>query len=246
MDSLLETYLRWLRERWQVTVDPSGAEERPVADADSFRAFSPLGGAVEDPATEMTLRAIEQNPSLIRGRRVWEVGCGNGIVSVVCALAGAREVWASDVDPAAIEETRNLSERSRASVRVEEGSLLDVAAFPEPPEVLLVNLPQKPVEEGRLLRTWENGGPDGTRFLRPFLEQAQERLAGGGSILYLTHSLPHPSALRLLQAHFETRLLSWRLRRFRPGDYLRKLRREGSCWFEDDTFLLMQLLARRR
>lgn len=246
VDPDFQRYLGWLRDRWQVILDAAGAEELPPVDPSRYSFFSPLGGSLGDHATEITLRAIQRRPAIVRDRLVWEVGCGGGVVAVTCALAGAREVWATDVDPAALGATRDLAERNHAPVRVARADLLDGAPFDGHPDLIIANLPQKPVDDGESLSNWENGGRDGTRLLRPFLDQAQDRLAPGGEILYLTHSLPHPSALRLLHAHFVTELVAWRRRVFEPTAYIHGLRDQDTCWFTADAFFLLQTLARRR
>jgi len=48
------------------------------------------------PRTDAYRAAIEGNPSLIAGKRVLDVGCGTGILSLFAARAGARRVVAVD------------------------------------------------------------------------------------------------------------------------------------------------------
>ncbi len=46
---------------------------------------------------------ILDNPQWVAGKRVLDFGSGSGIVAVAAALAGAREVIACDIDPAALD-----------------------------------------------------------------------------------------------------------------------------------------------
>jgi len=44
---------------------------------------------------------ILDNPASVAGKRVLDFGCGSGVVAIAAAMAGAREVMACDLDPAA-------------------------------------------------------------------------------------------------------------------------------------------------
>ena len=52
---------------------------------------------IEDQArTDTYLKAIKQDPSFIKDKVVCDVGCGSGILSMFCAQAGAKKVYAID------------------------------------------------------------------------------------------------------------------------------------------------------
>jgi predicted nicotinamide N-methyase len=56
----------------------------------------PWGGGI------VLARHILDNPHIVRGARVLDLGCGGGIVAIAAAKAGAAEVTAVDIDPMAI------------------------------------------------------------------------------------------------------------------------------------------------
>src|SRR5919202_192495 len=79
------------------------------------------------PASERLVAAalerIGDTPALVA-----DVGTGSGAVAVAIAVAAPRaEVWASDVNPAAVELARDNAERHGGAdrVHVQEASLLD-------------------------------------------------------------------------------------------------------------------------
>jgi predicted nicotinamide N-methyase len=51
-------------------------------------------------------RHLLDNPDLVRGRRVADIGCGGGIVAIAAAMAGATSVAAIDVEVFAVEACR--------------------------------------------------------------------------------------------------------------------------------------------
>lgn len=53
--------------------------------------------------TEAYHRAIGQEPSFIKGKVVCDVGCGSGILSMFCAQAGAKKVYAIDASQIAVQ-----------------------------------------------------------------------------------------------------------------------------------------------
>jgi len=57
------------------------------------------------PGGQGLARYILDNPQVVKGKRVLEVGSGCGAVSIACALSGAAEVVANDIDPVAIVAT---------------------------------------------------------------------------------------------------------------------------------------------
>lgn len=57
------------------------------------------------PAAAVLGRFILENTEWVKGKRVLDIGCGSGVSSIACALAGAAHVKANDIDPAALEMT---------------------------------------------------------------------------------------------------------------------------------------------
>ncbi|MDR1967513.1 MAG: 50S ribosomal protein L11 methyltransferase [Burkholderiaceae bacterium] len=81
-------------------------------------------GTGTHPTTRMCLRWIAAYPPA--GQRVLDYGCGSGILAIAAALHGAASVDAVDIDPAAIQSTRD-----------------NAAANGVPPSLLQAGLPQR-------------------------------------------------------------------------------------------------------
>jgi predicted nicotinamide N-methyase len=79
-------------ELWQKTEEELGEMGLPPP----FWAFAWAGG-------QALARYVLDHPDTVAGRRVLDFASGSGLVALAAALAGARSVTASDLDPFAIE-----------------------------------------------------------------------------------------------------------------------------------------------
>jgi ribosomal protein L11 methyltransferase len=79
------------------------------------------------PTTRLCLAALEgfADRGLLDGARVVDVGSGSGILAIAAAILGAREVLAVDVDPIAVQASRDNAARNRLGRIIEsrEGSV---------------------------------------------------------------------------------------------------------------------------
>ena len=62
------------------------------------------------------------------GDRVFDIGCGSGILGIAAALRGAKEVLAVDMDPVSVVDTANNAKINNVEhiVKAVEGNLVDV------------------------------------------------------------------------------------------------------------------------
>ena len=77
--------------------------------------------------TLLSIRALEEKLKK-RGLSVLDVGTGSGILSIIAAKLGAREVWGVDIDGVAVENARENVEKNRVSaiVKIRKGSVGDL------------------------------------------------------------------------------------------------------------------------
>lgn len=126
---------------------------------------------------------------------VLDLCCGSGALGVAVASAGSVELYAADVEPAAVACARRNVERIGGLVY--EGDLFDPlpSALKGRVDVLLSNVPYVPSDEIRLLpaeaRLYEplvtlDGGSDGLGILRRVSAEARNWLTPGGHVLVET------------------------------------------------------------
>lgn len=140
---------------------------------------------VYEPSEDSFLLADAALSEIKGTEKVLEVGCGSGIVSAVIKANTGAKVIGIDINPYA---ARCTKENGVEAVR---GDLLSCikGRF----DMILFNPPYLPTEEKERSQDWLNaaldGGYDGKRTIYRFLEDAGNRLAGGGKILMLVSSL---------------------------------------------------------
>jgi predicted nicotinamide N-methyase len=79
-------------------------------------------------------RYVLDNPAVVAGQRVLDLGAGSGLVGIAAAKAGAREVVAAEVDAYAVAALKLNMKLNAASISVLHGDLTKGA----PPEVDLI------------------------------------------------------------------------------------------------------------
>lgn len=140
---------------------------------------------------------------------VVDLCCGSGAIAAALAAAGAREVYAADLDPLAVACARaNLASYEAV---VHEADLYD--ALPETlagrVDVLAANVPYVPTDEIALMppeardhepRATLDGGADGLDLLRRVAADAPRWLAPGGTLLSETSARQASAALEILAA----------------------------------------------
>lgn len=194
----------------------------------------------------------------VRGKSVLDLGCGSGLFAIAAAKLGAREVWATDISPAAVECTRRNAERNQVELRAKVGDLYDPVdgrLF----DLIVSNPPQTPVPPGA--QGAKVAGPDGLRYLEPLVRSAPDHLEAGGQLLTFVLSLADTRRFEtLLSEHFrfrnlppEPRPFTWEeMNELHPGlrEYLQDRRARGLSEYHDEggslRFTTRPYLAMRR
>ena len=164
-------------------------------------------GHAADAATTMLARTLLRSALVPRGGRVWDIGCGTGVLAVTAALAGARVVVATDADEDALALARRTASEANAIVQFFAGGGVDAIPQPGTADLVVANLPHEPVPPGASLPVATGGGEDGSAMHGACAEAAAKRLAPGASVCFPLHSLPAPRLLADYTRHFRLKLL---------------------------------------
>jgi len=100
-------------------------------------------GTGTHPTTSLCLQWLD-GQSLV-GKQVLDYGCGSGILAIAAAKLGAKKVTAIDIDPQALQATRNNAERNEVSDLISTHLPIDLpeAGF----DMLLANILAGPLAE---------------------------------------------------------------------------------------------------
>ena len=97
-------------------------------------------GTGDHPTTRMCLALLEEAD--VQGRQILDIGCGSGVLSIGAILLGAKEVVAVDIDPLAIEVTKENATVNNVSFRafVSDGMPDEFLDSVNAPDVVLSNI----------------------------------------------------------------------------------------------------------
>lgn len=97
-------------------------------------------GTGTHPTTQLCLEAIEDLTQT--GEKVLDLGCGSGILAIAAAKLGAGSILAVDIDPVAVANTIENSERNQVEdlIIAQTGSLASLITSPRRFDFMLVNI----------------------------------------------------------------------------------------------------------
>jgi len=123
--------------------------------------------------TILSIRALEEGIKK-RDLSILDVGTGSGILSIIAAKLGAKEVWGIDIDRVAVENARENVEKNRVSdvVKIRKGS---IGSLHEKFDLIVANIDLKRLRRMRrpLLSHLKNKG---FLILSGILEKEKERI----------------------------------------------------------------------
>ena len=138
------------------------------------------------------------------GERVLEIGCGTGVVAIHCAKAGA-DVTATDINPAAVELTRENARANGAYMDIRLSDLYE--DIDSHFDTIVFNLPYLPVSDGGMLGKAWSGGDGGIGPLPKLLSEVEDRLFPRGRFVVVVSSLMDQDKLNEVLSGYEVKVL---------------------------------------
>jgi release factor glutamine methyltransferase len=142
-----------------------------------------------------------------KDEEVLEIGCGTGIISIHCAMAGAI-VTAVDIKEEAVQCTRGNAERNSVPVNVYRSDLF--SAITGQFDIIIFNPPYLPVDKDTYESISWAGGADGVEVLQRFLRSVLLFLKKTGRIFIVVSSLMNQDTLKELLVPFKVDFIAKR------------------------------------
>jgi release factor glutamine methyltransferase len=124
--------------------------------------------------------------SRAKDKHVLDMGTGSGIQAISASLASAKEVWAVDVNPKAVDCAKENAKKNKVEVKVIQSDL-----FKKVPkhkfDLLVFNPPYLPSDGSNDDIRW-SGGYQGLEVTIEFFKQAKPFFAKGAEILFIFSS----------------------------------------------------------
>ena len=154
-----------------------------------------IAPTVYEPAEDSFLLATYAS-GITEGKKILEIGCGSGIVSLSAAAASPKnDVLGVDINPSAVECAKaNAKRNGVGNAKFAQSNLFSAIAPPSQFDVILFNPPYLPTtRDEKLALERENaaydGGESGLETFMRFAKQAPSHLASSGKVAVIATSL---------------------------------------------------------
>ena len=131
---------------------------------------------------------------LAKGKVVLDMGTGSGIQAITAALSGAKEVWAADVNPVAVECAKENAAKNKAKINVVESNLFE--KVPEKKfDLIVFNPPYLPSDGMNDDLRW-SGGLEGVEIILEFFSRVGAFMSKSAEVLFIYSSHANPERLK--------------------------------------------------
>jgi SAM-dependent methyltransferase len=173
---------------------------------------------IQDHVTFQTAVAMRSIADRVRGKTVWDIGCGTGLLPIFAKRMGAAQALGTDIAECCVGAARENASLNQVECDFRMGDLLDPVRG-QKADLIIANLPQKPGDAAHHLPLSQYGGVDGMDLQGPFNSSVHEYLNPGGALLLFMHSLANPKILEILQKRFSLRPIVSKRRYFSSNEF---------------------------
>lgn len=94
-------------------------------------------GDLSHPTTRLVMTLMAP---FVKGKTVFDIGCGSGILSIAAALLGAKKVYGIDIEDDAIQHSQENAKINYIESKVSFSKELNFVAIPKEPVLILMNM----------------------------------------------------------------------------------------------------------
>lgn len=141
------------------------------------------------PAEDSLLLAETIKELELKEKTVLEIGCGSGLIALLCASKGAI-VTAVDISEEAVNATRQNAKLNKLELGVFVSDLFEKANGKF--DLIIFNAPYLPVEKNEKTSRVYDGGLSGRKVIEKFILQCKNHLNKNGKVLLVVSSLTNP------------------------------------------------------
>lgn len=146
--------------------------------------------------TAALIEALRARLDLVAGGHALEIGSGSGVVLAALGAMGAATLTGVDIEADAIEAGAALLSTTGygAIASFHQGDMWAPVAGRRF-DLVVANLPHFPMAPGAVggrRPSWSSGGPDGRRYLDPYLDGLASHLEAGGRAFVTHNAFVHP------------------------------------------------------
>tara|TARA_Y100000310_G_C20440886_1_gene696062 strand:+ start:102 stop:695 length:594 start_codon:yes stop_codon:yes gene_type:complete len=138
------------------------------------------------PREDSLLIASVLEEEALKGKKVLEIGCGSGLLSLIAASKEA-EVTAVDINEKAVQCTQENAKKNKLKIQAQESDVFSNVKGKF--DLIVSNPPYLPLDKGETADLTYSSGASGTDIIETILDAAPKFLLPAGKLLLLYSSL---------------------------------------------------------
>ena len=135
-------------------------------------------------------RTLEKISGEMKGKKILEMGCGSGFISILLSRTLNQRIFSYDVNPVAIDDTKRNAKSNNADIEAIQSDLFENVAGKY--DFIIFNAPYLPVDDSEIddnnRRQWSRN-EYGKDIIERFINESKNHLEKNGRIMIVFSSL---------------------------------------------------------